>query len=42
VRPLPHYGRDSYLVFEGARMIERGSWPAQPQVWELKPKAGVR
>jgi len=35
-RPLPHYGRESYLVFQGARMIERGSWPAQPQVWTLK------
>ena len=35
-RPLPHYGRDSYLVFEGARMIERGTWPAQPQVWQFK------
>jgi hypothetical protein len=35
-RPLPHYGRESYLVFEGARMIERGTWPAQPQVWTLK------
>jgi len=34
--PLPHYGRESYLVFEGARMIERGTWPAQPQVWRLK------
>ena len=34
--PLPHYGRQSYLVFEGARMIERGIWPAQPQVWTLK------
>jgi hypothetical protein len=38
--PLPHYGRESYLVFEGARMIERGTWPVQPQVWELKSKAG--
>jgi hypothetical protein len=35
-RPLPHYGRESYLVFQGARMIERGAWPAQPQVWTLK------
>jgi len=34
--PLPHYGRESYLVFESARMIERGTWPAQPQVWRLK------
>ncbi len=34
-RPLPHYGRESYLVFEGARMITRGSWPATPQVWKI-------
>jgi len=41
-RPLPHYGQQSYLVFEGARAIERGSWPAEPQVWKLKHKAGAR
>ncbi|MBK5105179.1 MAG: hypothetical protein JJE42_13100, partial [Burkholderiales bacterium] len=35
-RPLPHYGRQSYLVFEGARMLSRGTWPAQSQVWKLK------
>ncbi len=34
-RPLPHYGRQSYLVFDGARVIERGIWPTRPQVWEL-------
>ena len=34
-RPLPHYGRESYLAFEGARMIARGTWPARPQVWKL-------
>jgi aminopeptidase N len=38
-RPLPHYGRESWLVFEGARAIKRGVWPAQPQVWELGPPA---
>jgi hypothetical protein len=26
-RPLPHYGAQSFLVFEGARVIERGVWP---------------
>ena len=36
VRPLPHYGRESWLVFDGARAIERGVWPARPQAWELK------
>jgi hypothetical protein len=34
-RPLPHYGRQSFVVFEGARAIERGVWPAQPQTWRL-------
>ncbi|MBE0619737.1 MAG: M1 family peptidase [Burkholderiales bacterium] len=37
-RPLPHYGRESYLVFEGARMLERGTWPTQPQVWTLSTR----
>ena len=41
-RPLPHYGRESYLVFEGAHMIESGTWPTQPQVWKLKPPSRAR
>ncbi len=41
-RPLPHYGRESWLVFEGARMLERGTWPARLQVWKLKPASGAR
>jgi hypothetical protein len=41
-RPLPHYGRQSYLLFEGARALERGTWPAQPQVWMLAPPSSVR
>jgi aminopeptidase N len=28
-RPLPHYGRQSWLVFEGSKAIDRGVWPAQ-------------
>lgn len=40
--PLPHYGRQSYLVFEGARALERGTWPAQPQVWTLAARASQR
>jgi len=24
--PLPHYGRESFVVFDGARMIDRGLW----------------
>ncbi len=27
-RPLPHYGAQSYLVFEGTRAVARGVWPA--------------
>ncbi|MDH4190094.1 MAG: M1 family aminopeptidase [Betaproteobacteria bacterium] len=26
-RPLPHYGAQSFLVFDGARLLERGVWP---------------
>ncbi len=41
-RPLPHYGRESWLVFEGPRAIDRGVWPTQPQVWDLKAAAATR
>jgi hypothetical protein len=27
-RPLPHYRRDSFLVFDAGKAIERGVWPA--------------
>jgi hypothetical protein len=27
LRPLPHYGGKSYLVFEGRRAVETGIWP---------------
>jgi len=29
LRPLPHYGSKSYLVFEGPRALETGTWPVQ-------------
>ena len=29
LRPLPHYGRQSWLLFEGSRAVARGVWPAQ-------------
>ena len=41
-RPLPHYGRESWLVLEGARVLERGVWPTQPQVWDLKAHSATR
>ena len=28
LRPLPHYGAQSYVIFEGSRAVERGVWPA--------------
>jgi aminopeptidase N len=42
LRPLPHYGQQSYLVFEGARMLARGTWPVQPQVWKLRSPQRTR
>jgi aminopeptidase N len=30
-RPLPHYGRQSYVVFDGAKMVSRGAWPIRSQ-----------
>jgi len=32
LRPLPHYGAQSWLVFEDARAVERGVWPAPGQL----------
>jgi aminopeptidase N len=29
-QPLPHYGRQSHVIFDGARVHESGIWPAQP------------
>ena len=31
MRPLPHYGQQSYVVFDGERAIGRGVWPAIAQ-----------
>jgi len=33
--PLPHYGRQSYLVFEGSRVLRRGAWPARSPEWQV-------
>ena len=35
LRPLPHYGRQSYLVFAGSRAIEHGVWPTQSSEWRF-------
>ena len=34
-RPLPHYGSQSWLVFEGSRLLERGVWPASARLIPL-------
>lgn len=31
-RPLPHYGAQSWIVFDGARAVARGSWPPSPRI----------
>ena len=36
IRPLPHYGRQSYIVFDGARAINRGTWPMRVQRVRIK------
>ena len=30
LRPLPHYGRKGYLVFDGSKAIDSGTWPTGP------------
>jgi len=37
LRPLPHYGRQSYLIFEGTTATERGIWPPQSPTWQFSP-----
>jgi hypothetical protein len=36
-RPLPHYGAQSWLVFQGARALDRGIWPAIAPVVAVAP-----
>ena len=36
LRPLPHYGERSWLVFDGAKLVSRGTFPAVP------PQIGVQ
>jgi aminopeptidase N len=31
IRPLPHYGRQSYITFEGRHAIDKGIWPVRMQ-----------
>jgi hypothetical protein len=34
--PLPHHGRQSWLVFEGAKAIEKGIWPVLPESLKIE------
>jgi len=35
MRPLPHYGKQSWLTFEGAKAVERGVWPPIAPRWRF-------
>ncbi|MCH9639710.1 MAG: M1 family peptidase [Betaproteobacteria bacterium] len=35
IRPLPHYGRQSYIMFDGRQALDRGTWPMQVQRVEV-------
>jgi len=38
IRPLPHYGRHSWLVVDRGRVVERGVWPARaPSITVAEP-----
>ena len=36
-RPMPHYGRQSWLAFQDGRVIAQGAWPAPPQTLLVEP-----
>ena len=35
-RPLPHYGRQSWLVFDGAKATDKGIWSASAERIRVK------
>ena len=35
-RPLPHYGRQSWLVFDAAKAVDKGIWPARAERTRVK------
>jgi hypothetical protein len=39
LRPLPHYGAQSYLAFDGSRAIERGVWAAPGRMIPVTPSS---
>jgi aminopeptidase N len=38
-RSMPHYGRQSWLVFQEGRVSEQGAWPVAAQRLSLNAKA---
>jgi hypothetical protein len=38
--PLPHYGGQSWLVFDGRRALDRGVWPAAGRLIAVEKAAG--
>ena len=40
-RALPHYGRRSYVIFDGGKAVASGVWPPRPQVWRLEISQGL-
>jgi aminopeptidase N len=36
-RALPHYGRQSYVIFKGESVIDKGIWPTRSQALPAKP-----
>jgi hypothetical protein len=34
-RPLPHYGRESYLIFDGPQAVDHGVWPTRSPEWRF-------
>jgi len=38
-RGLPHYGKQSWLMFEAARVLDKGIWPARVERVELDTNA---
>ena len=41
-RPLPHYGAQSWLVFEQGRAVAKGVWPAGQPAVAVRPAAAAR
>ncbi len=35
LRPLPHYGKESFLVFDNNKLIDKGIWPTHGSAWVL-------